>query len=453
MPVNPALIQAILTQRTPDIVGAFRRGRDASQQAKTRGLMGDVLSKKYADDPQMAALARQSPAAALGLSKATGEEKARQAALAKLTGETTAQAMETLASGIVMVGSLTNNMPLAISTALDIANKMEATGGSANTINKFRQWAESAKKDPETAGKNMRLLSSAARNAYPNLRVDETPGFTPTTEDRFVERANAESIRTTGKPLTPGEKNRAALQHRRIQAAEAGDVETARREAQASTEERIKYSGKLGERLAEIATAADLMDAKGEVPENEVRSIAKKRMEGNISKLVHHYWRLNELGAITNIEKTSIQNLAASLKSSPAGQAAGRMFGTTAQSVRQTINNLKPLIISDIKKSTGMSSRDMDSNRELQFYLQAVTNERSDIQSNMAALAVLSRAFGDGTIALEIDELMDQKALNRITKKGLKFRKMDQARIAKKQRKPGKMPTEDLSNFNPESLL
>ena len=157
-------------------------------------------------------------------------------------------------------------------------------------------------------------------------------------------------------------------------------------------------------------------------------------------------WRLNELGAITNIEKTSIQNLAASLKSSPAGQAAGRMFGTTAQSVRQTINNLKPLIISDIKKSTGMSSRDMDSNRELQFYLQAVTNERSDIQSNMAALAVLSRAFGDGTIALEIDELMDQKALNRITKKGLKFRKMDQARIAKKQRKTGKMPTKTVDS-------
>jgi hypothetical protein len=54
---------------------------------------------------------------------------------------------------------------------------------------------------------------------------------TPTDIDDFVERANLESIRLTGKALTPGEQNKMALQFKRAQPGEAADVAQAKKVA------------------------------------------------------------------------------------------------------------------------------------------------------------------------------------------------------------------------------
>jgi len=43
-----------------------------------------------------------------------------------------------------------------------------------------------------------------------------------------------------------------------------------------------------------------------------------------------------------------------------------------------------------------MSAKAMDSNAELKFYLQAVTDPSRDIQSNLDAIDTLSKRFGSG---------------------------------------------------------
>jgi len=78
-----------------------------------------------------------------------------------------------------------------------------------------------------------------------------TDTSSPATDiDDYVNRANKQAIAETGKPLSFGEQNRAALEFKRAQAAEVGDVTMAKRTAESSTAERIKYNEELGKNLA-----------------------------------------------------------------------------------------------------------------------------------------------------------------------------------------------------------
>lgn len=242
---------------------------------------------------------------------------------------------------------------------------------------------------------------------------------TPTDIDDFVADADAESIRTTGKPLTPGNKNKARLQFKRAQAREVRANRFAERDVDSRTAEKIKYNERLGARLAEIATQGSLMTAKGEVSPVEQQMAAKKRMEGNLAKLANHYITLDSTGAMLNVDNSTFDNILAASRASKLGQMFGRITGSNEQSIRSSINKLKPLIIQDIRQSTNMSARGLDSEKELEFYLQAATDEKTDIQSNIAALVVLDEAYGTGIVAEQLRNLTDESLIRRISADGL----------------------------------
>ena len=241
---------------------------------------------------------------------------------------------------------------------------------------------------------------------------------TPTDIDDFVEDADKESIRVTGKPLTPGDRNKARLKMKRAQAQEVRANRWAERSVDAETAEKIKYNEMLGGKLAEIETAADLLKAKGEIsPEKKVEN-AKKQLGGYLATLSKHYVDLDSLGAILNVDKSTIENIFAAGKSSVLGQGFGRITGSPAQSVRAKINKLKPLLVQAIRASTDMGVRGMDSQKELEFYLQAATDEKTDIQSNMAAIAVLDKAYGTGEIAKQLEGVADIEVMKEYMQQG-----------------------------------
>lgn len=121
-----------------------------------------------------------------------------------------------------------------------------------------------------------------------------------------------------------------------------------------------------------------------------------------LSDISAKYEDLNRRGGIVSTDNGVLQNLAAKAGSSALGQTVGGAVGTEEQSVRQSIRNSLPLLMSAIKNATGMSSQQMNSNAELQFYMQAATDPSRDIQSNLNAIQNLRNMFvgdDDGTLA------------------------------------------------------
>lgn len=137
--------------------------------------------------------------------------------------------------------------------------------------------------------------------------------------------------------------------------------------------------------------------------EQEKVNDAKSRVSGNLDALSEYYTELSNLGAAIDSGNDSVSNVAAAARASGIGQVAGRALGTKEQSVRNKINQMRPLLLQEIRQASAMGARGLDSNKELEFYLQAATDPSRDIQANMAALNVLSNAYGIGKPYGEID--------------------------------------------------
>jgi hypothetical protein len=141
-------------------------------------------------------------------------------------------------------------------------------------------------------------------------------------------------------------------------------------------------------------------------------------MSGNLANMAEHYMQLDSMGSMLNVDNTTFENITAAASASSIGQQWGRITGSDAQSIRSSINKLKPLLIQDIRQSTDMGARGLDSEKELEFYLQAATDEKTDIQSNIAAIVVLDEAFGEGKVSEKLRALTDESLIMRIADDG-----------------------------------
>lgn len=151
-----------------------------------------------------------------------------------------------------------------------------------------------------------------------------------------------------------------------------------------------------GQAAATAITAPAEAEAKGEITPAAKKKGAQQRVAGNLKEAARLYSELNDAGAIINTAKGKGQNIAASIQSSGIGQAIGKMVGTKEQSLRNQINQIRPTIVNDIRQAAEMGAKGMDSEKELEFFLQAATDPKRDIQSNIAALYVLDDAYGLG---------------------------------------------------------
>ena len=85
------------------------------------------------------------------------------------------------------------------------------------------------------------------------------------------------------------------------------------------------------------------------------------------------------------------------LASTNAGQKFGEITGSEAQLFRNYLDSLAPKILLGIMASTGLSATQLNSNAELQLQLKSLGDPSKPIQSNLAALDVLDKMYGDGT--------------------------------------------------------
>lgn len=122
----------------------------------------------------------------------------------------------------------------------------------------------------------------------------------------------------------------------------------------------------------------------------------KSSVDTQVASLRDLYTQLQKNGGITDTTNSAMGNVSAGAGSSGIGQAAGRLFGTQNQSLRNQIAQSRPLLLQAIKSATGMSAKQMDSNVELKMYLAAATDPTLDVQANLKALDNLSKLYGLG---------------------------------------------------------
>jgi len=130
----------------------------------------------------------------------------------------------------------------------------------------------------------------------------------------------------------------------------------------------------------------------------QTANVGRETVDTLVSDLKDNYAFLKGAGGITG-KGAGLENAPAYIASSPLGQLAGKVFGTENQSARNTINSARTLLMQAIKKATGMSAQELNSNFELQQYLKTATDPSLDYESNIDALDRIQKLYGVGGIA------------------------------------------------------
>jgi hypothetical protein len=140
------------------------------------------------------------------------------------------------------------------------------------------------------------------------------------------------------------------------------------------------------------------------------KSEAKTQLTDIVGSLKKNYETLKEQGGIVSTTESGFGNVGARLSSSGLGQAVGGAIGMKTQEERQKIEQTRPLLLNLIKNATGMSAQQMNSNAEMQLYLNAATNPQLSYEANLDALKNLDKLYGLGDVAKQIDKELKNPA-------------------------------------------
>lgn len=130
--------------------------------------------------------------------------------------------------------------------------------------------------------------------------------------------------------------------------------------------------------------------------ERQAKSKGQEGVSGTLDVLKSQYETLNKENAIPSTQNKWGTNLGAKLATTGVGQWLGQVGGTKAQEARDLIAQTRPLLLADIKKATGMTASEMNSNAELQMWLSVATDPTKGYEANTEALKNLESKFGLG---------------------------------------------------------
>lgn len=151
----------------------------------------------------------------------------------------------------------------------------------------------------------------------------------------------------------------------------------------------------------------DAAIAKETAPTKEQKDVEDKKkgaqsLEEQLSKVMQTYQELDAAKAIPSAQRGELENIGASIAASGIGQSVNRARATPEQSKRDFVKNARTLILQDIKNATGMSAQQMNSNVELQTFLQSLGDPSQSIETIRDTIANMSAKFGTGKLAEQL---------------------------------------------------
>lgn len=147
--------------------------------------------------------------------------------------------------------------------------------------------------------------------------------------------------------------------------------------------------------------------AKETAPTKEQKEIESKKegaanLENSLAKVMQTYQELDAAKAIPSTQRGGLENVGASIAASGVGQMINRARGTPEQAKRDFVKNARTLILQDIKNATGMSAQQMNSNVELQTFLQSLGDPSQSIETIRDTIANMSAKFGTGELEKQL---------------------------------------------------
>lgn len=121
-------------------------------------------------------------------------------------------------------------------------------------------------------------------------------------------------------------------------------------------------------------------------------------VENTLDRMNALYGQLDTSEAIPSEKRGALKNLQAYAAGTTLGQEVEKARATPAQSKRNELKSLTRALLNDIKKSTGMSAQEMNSNFELKNMLETLSDPTQSIESVRSILADLSTRYGKGKI-------------------------------------------------------
>ena len=123
----------------------------------------------------------------------------------------------------------------------------------------------------------------------------------------------------------------------------------------------------------------------------------KTQLQNDLDNLRSSFTELDRLRAIPSTERNVVSNLMSAAQSSGVGQVLGRAGGTKEQVERDVINSARLRLVSSIKNATGMSSKSLDSNVELQTMLRSLSDPGQSVDAALRIIEDLEAAYVKGS--------------------------------------------------------
>jgi hypothetical protein len=140
-----------------------------------------------------------------------------------------------------------------------------------------------------------------------------------------------------------------------------------------------------------------------------VKPEAAAKADDTLGKIMAAYDKLRDLKAITSTNQTAVENLKATA-SAKTGSTLGAAVGSEAQTQRQIIKNLRQALLNDIKAATGMSSKAIDSNVELQAFLNSLGDpENQSYEAAITTIGELSSKYAGGALSGRAQDVLKGK--------------------------------------------
>lgn len=124
---------------------------------------------------------------------------------------------------------------------------------------------------------------------------------------------------------------------------------------------------------------------------------ARQDVNSTLESMMAEYDNLYRLGAIVSTDRTGAQNVGAAAGASLPGRVVGRAVGSEAQTARDNIAAAMPQIMLGLQTASGLSSTQLNSNAELQFFKRILGDPDASYQTVVDAIGRFQR-FADSLL-------------------------------------------------------
>jgi GH24 family phage-related lysozyme (muramidase) len=121
-------------------------------------------------------------------------------------------------------------------------------------------------------------------------------------------------------------------------------------------------------------------------------------VERTLGRMGSLYNELDKMAEIPSESRGALENVGAYFRGTSVGQEAEKARATPAQSRRNELKTLTRALLNDIKKATGMSAQEINSNFELKNMLETLSDPTQSIESVRNILADISTRYGSGSL-------------------------------------------------------